>query len=489
MSRKTCGRQTQIINTISKSSKTVICRTVRLCHFLKEVRSGIVLDINLKKGLSELSRNGLYALMWSLVYADAVTPRTKVSLKGFIPENFPVNKTIVIPYNDSFEVVCDYIFQTAKILANQGNIVYLIALANPISLFRYLINKGRENNLRKEFFYNNNIILINPLTLFPIRFMRLKLIKKINQMFILFYTSFFIKRTGTDYLWCFDPADIELVSKIKHKTKTIYDCVDYFSSLNPKLDEEIKRKEEQLIKKVDFFFVNSHALEKTKGKIRKPNAVVVQGFDAHSFTSKITPNSQEIIEIANVKNIFAQIPKPRVGFIGTLTYRFDFKLILSLINMSPNISFVFTDAYLPIPDGDRLVGTQELIKQIRKAKNAYFIPKTFYRSVIKEILNNFDIGIIPYDVSFDFNKYCYPMKLFEYFHMGLPVISTPIDELRNFPEFVKIGKNSEEWEKIIKMLLAMKWPLDYKQRQKSLAQNNSWEQKVTTILHTINNNG
>ena len=36
--------------------------------------------------------------------------------------------------------------------------------------------------------------------------------------------------------------------------------------------------------------------------------------------------------------------------------------------------------------------------------------------------------------------------------MGKPVVSTPIEELKAFPTFVKIGNTAEEWEKHIKTL-------------------------------------
>jgi hypothetical protein len=122
---------------------------------------------------------------------------------------------------------------------------------------------------------------------------------------------------------------------------------------------------------------------------------------------------------------------------------------------------------------------------MRKAPNAFFIPKTYSRAVIKEILGNFELGIIPYDIRFDFNRYCYPMKLFEYFYMGLPVISTPIEELKRFPKIVKIGNTTKKWEAHLKSILSTPWPEKYQKEQKRLALENSWEKKVSNILQII----
>jgi glycosyltransferase involved in cell wall biosynthesis len=56
---------------------------------------------------------------------------------------------------------------------------------------------------------------------------------------------------------------------------------------------------------------------------------------------------------------------------------------------------------------------------------------------IPEILNSITVGMIPYRKT-RFTTYCYPMKLFEYFFMGIPVVTTPIKELARFSEYVKI---------------------------------------------------
>ena len=141
-----------------------------------------------------------------------------------------------------------------------------------------------------------------------------------------------------------------------------------------------------------------------------------------------------------------------------------------------------------MPVDDKYRDTKRLIQELKSLKNIYLVPRTKSRLVIKEVIKNFDIGIIPYDVSHDFNRYCYPMKLFEYFYMGKPVISTPIDELKRFPKFVKIGESSIDWEKHIKSLLSMSWPVKYKEEQKKLAEENSWENKIEAINKVLLNN-
>ena len=105
--------------------------------------------------------------------------------------------------------------------------------------------------------------------------------------------------------------------------------------------------------------------------------------------------------------------------------------------------------------------------------------------MVPGIISQFNVGMIPYDPKLDFNRYCHPMKIFEYFYLGKPTVSTNIEELKRFPKFVKIGKNVDEWKKIINKLLANKWPKSYQNEQKELAIENSWQNKIENILSHI----
>ena len=104
---------------------------------------------------------------------------------------------------------------------------------------------------------------------------------------------------------------------------------------------------------------------------------------------------------------------------------------------------------------------------------------------IPSIIDSFDIGIIPYDTNIDFNKYCYPMKTFEYFYLGKPIVSTPIKELERFPLFIKTGQSVQTWEENIQNILAKPWPKKHQRQQRQLAIDNSWSNKIEAMSQII----
>jgi len=165
--------------------------------------------------------------------------------------------------------------------------------------------------------------------------------------------------------------------------------------------------------------------------------------------------------------------------VGGLNDRLDFVLLHKLIKNNPRWCFVFWG-----PIQHTLIRNKPEVKE--KLQYILSLPNvTHGRSAnkreIANIISQFDICIIPYDSSLEFNKYSYPLKTFEYFYMGKPVISSPIKELGRFPNFVKIRKSAADWEKTIEKLLKKPWPETYKKKQQQIAKDNAWENKLENI--------
>jgi hypothetical protein len=64
-------------------------------------------------------------------------------------------------------------------------------------------------------------------------------------------------------------------------------------------------------------------------------------------------------------------------------------------------------------------------------------------------VRSFDLGIMPYDCFDDRNLHCAPLKLFDYFMAGVPVVSTPIISLWEYQDLVYLGDTSEELSRAV----------------------------------------
>lgn len=254
------------------------------------------------------------------------------------------NRLIIIGSTLPYNYPADYIRQTVKILS-QKNLVIIFYWINPPSLKEILIAKNKFFLIEK---YHHNIIFFNAVNLFP--FKRFSLIRKLNLIFnfwILKFYSHFRYHSGRNpdninksILWIFNYQHYNWPKIMGKNFISLYDCVEYPSSLDPQKEKEIRQKEKELIKNVDYFFVNSLSLYNIYKKY-KP-IVVPQGFDLETFSKNARRRT------IGAKNINKILPltlqnnkKPIIGYIGNISYRLNYPLLVTLAKNNPLWNFVF----------------------------------------------------------------------------------------------------------------------------------------------------
>jgi hypothetical protein len=335
-----------------------------------------------------------------------------------------------------------------------------------------LIIQKKDLNLTN---YYKNIKYITPVYFLPFRKMRL--IKNINMTIhfaiLKIALPYFHKKVDKKIIWMFFPQ-LSFISRIKiFSWKTIYDIVDIYSHPKKIENEKLKKQKKLLLRKSDYIFSISETLKKEFAKLTKKKIdVVPQGFDVDSFTKNKNKSSIKL-----PKN------KIKIGFIGQINQRLDFNLLNKLIKNNPQWNFVFIG---PKKNSEELFSKNKKSGKLINSPNCLWFNKQ-PKEQIGQIIKQFDIAMIPYDISLKFNLLCYPMKLFEYLYLEKPVVSTPIKELtgKKFKDIVNVGKNHQEWELIIKNIIKEN---NFKKKQvikKEFAKKNSWVKKVEDITRKI----
>ncbi|MBT3249513.1 MAG: glycosyltransferase [Candidatus Pacebacteria bacterium] len=368
------------------------------------------------------------------------------------------NKTILIPFTLPWDWSADYQRQTCLELAKTNKViayfpykaVFFSKLITPFGI--------KHKNIKVEI----------PKYYFPFR--RIPLIEKINQSISLLILK--KKLPKNTILWIFDPIFHSYPLQLKSKISlSLYDCVDYHNSLNKKEHFLIRDQEKKLLENSDLVFINSTTLQKVH--CRHHPRLVPQGFDENTF---IKPAKKRFKLLSN---------KPLIGFIGGINYRLDFNLIQTLVKNNPQWNFAFVGP-IQHDSPNHKDNLENKIKNLSKYQN-FILKKGVERKYIPSLIKKFDVAIIPYDINHQFNKYCYPMKLFEYFYIGKPVVATPIKELQlnKFKKIISISNTSKGWEDHINQLLSKPWPNKLQQRQRQLAVENSWSNKIRVIGNNI----
>lgn len=370
---------------------------------------------------------------------------------------------VVMPFQLPWDWSADYQRQTCLELAKHNLVI------------AYIHNDARfflKGIPRRKFPKHKNILFYQPR--FPLPLRRFRLIEQWNHLLNIAYLTWRYGGKGKKLIiWIFDVVFwfYPNVRCLNSKIISLYDCVDFVWNRDKNTRQKIQSMEKKLIANADYFFVNSIVLYALHQQIRKPNAIVPQGFRLDDFKKPIRPT----LQFPN--------DKPIIGFVGAINHRLDFRLITRLAKQNPKLYFVLWGKI----QETELTDEKETARVMRYLGTFPNVILGYSTSTgeIPGIITQFNIGIIPYRISLLSNRYCFPMKLFEYFYMGKPVISTSIIEVKKYSDFVAVGRNIDEWEMGIHRFLNEKWQNKQKDHQLKIALENSWEKKVNKIFKVL----
>jgi glycosyltransferase involved in cell wall biosynthesis len=203
---------------------------------------------------------------------------------------------------------------------------------------------------------------------------------------------------------------------VVHKGDTeivCYDCIDDISLyVGYASRERFAEYETRLLGMADVIISTSRKLQeqlqrKTSKHVRRiPNGVDVDWFQQHSS--------------AAVPDDLQRIAGPVVGYVGYLAGWTDYELIHEVAALLPEVSFVFIG---PLEHEERA-------GQLQREKNIYWLGKKPYEE-IPACIQRFNVCIIPF-VAGGIAETTNPVKIFEYFALGKPVVSTPLNELQSY---------------------------------------------------------
>ncbi len=265
-------------------------------------------------------------------------------------------------------------------------------------------------------------------------------------------------------VWTFIPTRLtqKMVKKIDPKL-LIYYCIDNLSK-SSKSAKKIKGDEIALLKKADLVFATSHRLIDYCSEYHSNVSFFPFGVDLTHYLGKTF--STPPIDLAD-------IPSPRIVYIGGIHRWIDFRLVKELLKKLPDINFVFIG---PI---------QTDVSDLKGFKNLHFIPQKSQEE-LSHYLFYADLCLIPYRIT-PYTQSVYPTKLNEYLIMGKKVISTPIQEIllfnQNHDNVVSVADTAEEFVVMIRDELGGK--ISFSPKFVEIAKTNSWERRIESMLSLI----
>jgi glycosyltransferase involved in cell wall biosynthesis len=164
------------------------------------------------------------------------------------------------------------------------------------------------------------------------------------------------------------------------------------------------------------------------------------------------------------------IPRPRLGYVGTIDYRMDFDLLDRIASRHPEWSLVLAGPCRP----DRRVA----LRHLDRLPNVHVLgPRPVDR--VPGILGGIDVGLIPFLVTPSTNS-MYFYKLHEYLALGKPVVSPDLFELRPFRPVVHLAADRDGFEEMIATALATD-DREARQARIEVARENGWDARIEAM--------
>jgi len=267
-------------------------------------------------------------------------------------------------------------------------------------------------------------------------------------------------RTGPLQVWSFAP-DVAYLLGAFDAEKIVYYCVDDFASFDGYNSDQVLRDERELCRRASLVVTTSEALQQAKRRLNPNTILVTHGVDYRHFARALSGGLSGPDDLAGIAH-------PILGFFGLIREWVDLHLVAEVARRRPDWNFVF------LGESRRDLGPY------RRLPNMHFLGPKRYED-LPAYCKCFDAGMIPFKIN-DLTRAVNPIKLREYLAAGLPVVSTPLPEVRRYGGLVHVGATPVEFETAIESALGGDAG---SARRRSLAmESDTWEQKLREIsLH------
>jgi glycosyltransferase involved in cell wall biosynthesis len=232
-------------------------------------------------------------------------------------------------------------------------------------------------------------------------------------------------RNGPLQIWSFTP-DVAYALGHFGEEKVVYYCVDDHAAFSGYDRQQVLRDEEELCRKADLVVTTSMALQEAKKGWNSNTILVTHGVDYEHFSRAVREDLPCPPDIAG-------IPHPRLGFFGLIRDWVDLDLLAEVARKRPDWHIVM------IGDADSTVD----LAPYRALPNMHFLGRKPYAD-LPAYCKAFDVGLIPFKIN-ELTKAVNPIKLREYLAAGLPVVSTPLPEVRLYEHVVSFARTPQEF--------------------------------------------
>jgi glycosyltransferase involved in cell wall biosynthesis len=268
-------------------------------------------------------------------------------------------------------------------------------------------------------------------------------------------------------LWLFSPSAMPSIG-LYNEALSVFDCFDAFGEFpnEARHKNEVLQALEETSKKADLVLATSDDLKDRLTAFNPHTMLVKNGCEPYHFASggQIPSRDKLILD-------FDSLPKPVIGYMGDIAPWVDLDSLTLAAERHPEWSFV-------------ILGTWKRPKHhILDLPNVHS-PGSVSYDELPYYARRFNVGTIPFVLT-DLTRAVNPLKLYEYFSLGLPVVATALPEVVRQGDLVYISHNQDEFVNLLESAVREKPDSSLRPRRIALAKDNSWKSRAATVVDTL----
>lgn len=276
-----------------------------------------------------------------------------------------------------------------------------------------------------------------------------------------------------DYIRSHNPVGsyIGLLKKCKEKNiPHLYDQMDYWDGFPVQPWGECT-EDAYIDLAVSNMTISNWLVEKNSLKTTKPFAMVPNAIK-ENFAEELSVSYSEVKRRDLRK-------RKTVVYSGAIWPEwFDWDIMSYLIKMRPQYDFLMIGAYNPSSDEDDGRNVKEIVAKLKTFDNVSFLGQISHMELIPHLKSS-NVSIIPFVVN-DVTEACSPLKCFEYLGASLPVVTTALPEIKDYPMVFTVH-SKEKFLELIDSLLGCGITEEQYFEMKMFVDNNTWKARSNAL--------
>lgn len=228
--------------------------------------------------------------------------------------------------------------------------------------------------------------------------------------------------------------------------RTVYFNFDDYALFWPKHAEVVRELERRAVRESDLTVCASNlraeelraAVPEAAGRIRHlPHGAPSWSVDEHPWGQPAPPPDD-----------IAALPRPLLGYVGSMEDRTDWRLMTELSEAVPDASIVLIGRVASEQDSSWHVDYRRCLAR----PNVHALGWRPQESVAS-YNRAFDVCLIPYKTDHPFNRACSPTKIMDSMGSGRPVVSTAIPECLLYRDLFDVAPDSAGFIAAVRSIL------------------------------------